>query len=223
MHAWFGVASVAALMRFELDRNLVVTAWAGLVLALMAVAWWSDRRVFLFQGLVMSAAVLFRGAFSNLMEAGLGTVPGRMLHVGGACALLFLSLAFALPLRRRAQEKEDPGWVGSFLGHPEQVLFFVPLALLSGLLAAEMRQGFVTIAWGIEGAAAFLFALWVKQRSYRLAGLGLLLLCVGKIVIVDAWRLQGTYRYLTFVVLGCLLLLVSFLYSRHREVFRQYL
>jgi hypothetical protein len=223
VHAWFGMASVAALMRFELDRNLVVAAWAGLVVALIALAWWSDRRVFLFQGLVMSAAVLFRGAFSNLMEAGLGTVPGRLLHVGGAAALLFLSLAFAFPLHRRAQEKGDPGWTGFLSRHPEQVLFFVPLALLSGLLAVEMRQGFVTIAWGVEGAAAFLFALWVKQRSFRLAGLGLLLLCVGKILIVDAWRLQGSYRYLTFVVLGCLLLLVSFLYSRHREVFRQYL
>jgi uncharacterized membrane protein len=201
----------------------VVTAWAALVLALMALAWWSDRRVFLLQGLVMSAAVLFRGALSDLMEGGLGAVPGRMLHVGAAAALLFLSLAFAFPLLRRYQEKGQPGWVRSLLGHPEQVLFFVPLVLLSGLLAVEMRQGFVTIAWGVEGAVAFLFALWVKQRSFRLAGLGLLLLCVGKIVIVDAWRLQGTYRYLTFVVLGCLLLLVSFLYSRHREVFRQYL
>ena len=223
VHAWFGMASVAALMRFELERELVVMAWAGLVVALMALAWWSDRRVFLLQGLVMSFAVLFRGALSDLLEGGLGTVPGRLLHVGGAAALLFLGLAFAFPLRRRAQDKGEPGWVGSLLGYPEQVLFFVPLALLSGLLAAEMRQGFVTIAWGVEGAAAFLFALWVKQRSFRLAGLGLLLLCVGKIVIVDAWRLQGTYRYLTFVVLGCLLLLVSFLYSRHREVFRQYL
>ena len=222
-HAWFGMASVAALMRFELDRNLVVTAWAALVVALMALAWWSGRRVFLLQGLVMSAAVLLRGALSNLMEGGMGTVTGRLLHVGSAAALLFLGLVFAFPLARRAQEEKPAGPASLFLRHPEQVLFFVPLALLTALLALEMRQGFVTIAWGIEGAAAFLFALWVKKRSYRLAGLGLLLLCVGKIVIVDAWRLQGAYRYLTFVVLGCLLLLVSFLYSRHREVFRQYL
>ncbi|MGO9345194.1 MAG: DUF2339 domain-containing protein [Terriglobales bacterium] len=54
-------------------------------------------------------------------------------------------------------------------------------------------------------------------------GLGLLLLCVGKILSVDVWRLDPRDRYLTFIVLGAALLLVSFLYTRNREALRQYL
>ena len=81
----------------------------------------------------------------------------------------------------------------------------------------------ITVGWGIEGVVVFLLALWIGERSYRLAGLGLLLLCVGKILVIDVWQMQGTDRYLTLIVMGSALLLVSFLYSRYREALRQYL
>jgi hypothetical protein len=48
-------------------------------------------------------------------------------------------------------------------------------------------------------------------------------MCVGKILIVDAWRLAPRDRYVTFIVLGLALLAVSFLYSKYRETIRQYL
>jgi len=53
--------------------------------------------------------------------------------------------------------------------------------------------------------------------------LALLLLSAGKILAVDVWQLNPRDRYMTFIILGCALLLVSFLYSRHREALRQYL
>jgi hypothetical protein len=46
---------------------------------------------------------------------------------------------------------------------------------------------------------------------------------VGKIVVVDVWQLNPRDRYLTFIILGSALLLVSFMYTRHREALRQYL
>jgi len=81
----------------------------------------------------------------------------------------------------------------------------------------------VTVAWGVEAVAIFLLALAVGQRSYRLTGLGLLLLCVAKIVLLDVWGLHPRDRYLTFIVLGVALLGVSFLYTRYREAIRHYL
>jgi hypothetical protein len=33
--------------------------------------------------------------------------------------------------------------------------------------------------------AVFLFALWVGKRSFRWTGLGLLLLCVARIIVID--------------------------------------
>jgi hypothetical protein len=44
-----------------------------------------------------------------------------------------------------------------------------------------------------------------------------------KILLRDVWRLNPSDRYLTLIVLGAVLLLVSYLYTRYREAIRQYL
>ena len=95
--------------------------------------------------------------------------------------------------------------------------------MITILLALEMRSGLVTVSWGLEAVVVFLFALLVGERTYRLSGLALLLLCVGKIVVIDVWGLQPRDRYITFIIMGVALLLVSFLYTRYRERIHKFL
>jgi len=106
---------------------------------------------------------------------------------------------------------------------PEQLQFFVAVTLLTLMLARKMPGGLLTMAWGIEGVLIFLFALAVKERSFRLSGLVLLLICVAKVMVMDAWGLQTRDRYLTFIIVGAALVAVSMLYTRYRDTFRQYL
>jgi uncharacterized membrane protein len=68
-----------------------------------------------------------------------------------------------------------------------------------------------------------MFALLVSERSFRLTGVTLLLLCAGKLLLVDVWRLQPRDRYITLIVLGTALLWVSYMYTRYREAIREYL
>jgi uncharacterized membrane protein len=109
------------------------------------------------------------------------------------------------------------------ISRPEQLLFFAPLLLVTVLLAHEMRAGMITVGWSALGVAAFLLALLVGERSYRLAGLGLLLLGVAKILFLDIWHLSPTDRYITLIAVGVALLLVSFLYTRYRETILKFL
>jgi hypothetical protein len=226
---WMGTITFAALMRFELEADWVAGAWAGLAFALMAISWRSQRRLFLYQALLIDTGVLFRAVLHNVYERSYFPVSGwesRWITTGTAIALLLLSLPFAFQLRRKNEPSEETGLVRllqAVVRRPEQLLFFTAIGLLTALLAIEMRHGMVTLSWGVEGVGVFVLALWLGERSFRLAGLGLLLLCVGEILLVDVWRLDPRDRYLTFIVLGAALLLVSFLYTRNREALRQYL
>jgi hypothetical protein len=230
--SYLGTIALAGLMRFELGLDWVIVAWAALVLALVAVAWKSARPLFLHQGYLLCFAVLFRAVFHNFYERSYFAADfwhSRWWSVGSTVTILFLVLPAAFRLRGSAPEgpKADANLPARILAaldrHPEQLFFFVPAFLLTVLLGLEMRRGMVTVAWAVEAVAVFILALWVGQRSFRLAGLGLLLLCVGKIVVVDIWGLTPRDRYLTFIVLGALLLFVSYLYTRYREALRQYL
>ena len=226
---WLGTTSFAALMRFELEADWVAAAWAALAFGLLAIAWRSERRVFLYQGLLMAVGVLFRTVLHNFYQRSYFPASGwesRWITVGTVVALLVAALPITFQLRKKNEESGKTGLVRllqSVVRRPEQVFFFIAVGLLTVLLAIEMRHGMVTLSWGVEGVAVFVLALWLAERSFRLTGLGLLLLCVGKILLVDVWRLDPRDRYLTFIVLGAALLLVSFLYTKNREALRQYL
>jgi hypothetical protein len=228
---FMGTFTLAGWARFELEADWVVAAWAAMIWALAAIAWRYQKRIFLHQGLLLGAAVLMRTTLHNFYERSYFPAPfwqSRRLTVGVTAALLFAVLPLAFRLRRPpdAVPAQRGIWRRLFRAlerHPEQVFFFIPVFLLTVLLALEARMGMVTVAWGVEGVAIFLLALLVGQRSYRLSGLGLLLLCVGKIVMHDVWGLHARDRYLTFIVLGAALLGVSYLYARYRETIRQYL
>lgn len=226
---WLGTLTFAALVRFETGADWVAAGWAALTLALMAVAQRSGKRIFLEQGSFLALGVLFRTVLHNFYERSYFPAPqweSRWITAGAAIALLGAALPFAFLVRRREVKTERGGLAAAVqlaLSRPEQFLFFIAVGLLTGLLGVEMRHGIVTLAWGIEGLLVFLLALRIGERSFRLTGLGLLLLCAGKILAVDVWRLDPRDRYLTFIVLGAVLLLVSFLYTRNREALRQYL
>jgi len=227
---WMGTITVAGLVRFELEADWVAAGWAALAFGLTVVAWRSQQRVFSHQALLLSMGVLFRTILHNFYQRSYFPAPSwittRWTTVGTALLLLLAALPFLFQLREKNMPSRKSGFrrvFEFFERRPEQVFFFIVLGLLTSLFAIEMRRGMVTLSWGVEAMAVFVFALWVGERSFRLAGLGLLLLSAAKILVLDVWRLNPSDRYLTLIVLGAALLSVSFLYTRYRETIRQYL
>lgn len=107
--------------------------------------------------------------------------------------------------------------------NPQHLFFFVPTLLLTVLVSLEAPRAYLTAAWGLEGVVVFLVALKLGERVFRWFGLGLFLLCIGRIVFVDAWALDPLGRIISFMGLGAALLVVSFLYARNRDTWKKYL
>jgi len=103
-------------------------------------------------------------------------------------------------------------------------MFFVPVALMAILLVIEIDFGWNVLALALEGVVVVLGAFFAKERSYRLTGLGLLLLCVLKFVLWDVWKLNDPRApYLSLIGLGALILVAGYLYSRNRKALRELL
>jgi uncharacterized membrane protein len=224
---YLGTASVVALLYFQFADDWLVTAWAAVVFVLFGVALLLDRSIFLYQAILLTGGTCVRAIMHNLFGASYfsdGDWTGRYFVLGSAVAVLLACLPFAFRLRERSKNQTlRIRWLTALVQHPEQFMFFAPVLLLTLMLALKMRAGMVTVAWGIEGVLIVLLALAVNERSFRLTGMILLLVCVGKIIVRDAWGLAPRDRYITFIILGAALLLVSFLYSKYRETIRQFL
>jgi len=242
-----GLTALFALLYFEVRPDWVVLAWTLTTIAVLALAALMKRRLFVAQSLVLLLAVAARALFFHLFS----TAPldatfftGNWFTVGLTCALLLLSLPLAFALRtyfistNRSVISSEGGAVAdaverpavvlpprltAILHRPEQPWFFVPLALLTLLFFVQLHGALISISWVGLGVLTFLFALTVSQRSYRLAGLGLLLLGVAKVLTWDVWKAAPTERYLTLIIMGAALLLVSFLYSRYHETLLKFL
>jgi len=224
-----GVASIAFLIRFEAQAPNVVVFWAALTLVLLAVARWLGQAVFLYQAIVLAICTTVRTMLYNLVTPSyFSRADVRARTVGEVIALFFISLVFAFRLRKTpppdllGDGTAFARWLRRISARPEQLFFFAAVALLTPLIAVEMKHGEITVGWGIEAVLVFMLALAVGERSFRLCGLGLLLLCLGKLLF-DVWNMNTGERTISMTVLGAVLLLVSFLYSRYREAIRKYL
>lgn len=224
---YLGTASAVALLYFQFASDWLATAWAAVVFALFGAALLLDHPIFLHQGILLTVGTCVRGIMHNLFGASYfsgGDWTGRYFVLGSAVAVLLACLPFAFRLREHGKQQTlRIRWLAALVRHPEQFMFFAPVLLLTLMLALKMRAGMVTVAWGIEGVLIVLLALVVNERSFRLTGMILLLVCVGKVMVRDAWGLAPRDRYITFIILGAALLLVSFLYSKYRETIRQFL
>jgi Predicted membrane protein (DUF2339) len=226
--AYLGTGTVVALLYFQFANEWLVTAWAAVVFILLGVAVWLDRPLFLIQSLLLAVGVCTRGVMHNLFGASYftgGDWTGRYFVLSSAIAILLACLPFAFQWRDRYRAKFSDNWFGALMRHPEQFMFFAPVALLTLMLAIKMRAGMVTVAWGVEALSIMIFAFVIKERSFRLTGFLLLIASFGKILLLDMWSGAWTWRdrYITFVIVGVAMVSASFLYNKYSEKIRQFL
>jgi hypothetical protein len=82
---------------------------------------------------------------------------------------------------------------------------------------------FLTGSWSLLGIAIFGLGLIFKERWYRLSGLLILALAVGRIVVVDLWQFGTLSRVLTLLSCGAVLGILGFIYNRYGETIKKYL
>lgn len=84
------------------------------------------------------------------------------------------------------------------------------------LLGEVMPQQLTTLGWGAAAFGLFALGFTLGERWYRLTALAVLAFTLGRLVFVDLSGLPPDQRILTFILLGVMLLAVSYVYTRAR-------
>jgi uncharacterized membrane protein len=103
------------------------------------------------------------------------------------------------------------------------VLFGAATLGAAWFLLFEVSGSWLTVAWGLQGVALLVAGFALRERGVRLTGLALLGVCIAKLFLYDVAELEMVFRIFSFIILGALLLAVSFVYSRYREQIRRLL
>ncbi|HSE35744.1 MAG TPA: DUF2339 domain-containing protein, partial [Blastocatellia bacterium] len=79
------------------------------------------------------------------------------------------------------------------------------------------QQLSISVVWTIYGGALLTIGIARRSKLLRVMGLLLLGLTIFKVFLFDLSSLEKLYRIISFIVLGLILLTVSFLYQRYRQ------
>jgi uncharacterized membrane protein len=179
-----------------LPAAAVTPAWALVALALAEFG----RGSLSVQALIVSASVFIRCVAVDFDS------PQIMLSVAPAIA------CYCAALLRRER--------GSFA---RLCYSLMAVGLTAALIYQEVSGSMRTIAWGLEGVALLGAGFPLGDRVLRLSGLAMLAGCIGKLFFWDLRNLDTLPRIFSFIVLGALLVGVSWVYTRFRESVQRYL
>jgi hypothetical protein len=96
-------------------------------------------------------------------------------------------------------------------------------ALLAALIFHEVTGSVLTVAWGAEAVGLLAAGFALRDRVLRLTGLAMFFVCTAKLFFWDLRNLETLPRIVSFIVLGLLLVAVSWVYTRFRDQVQKFL
>jgi uncharacterized membrane protein len=99
----------------------------------------------------------------------------------------------------------------------QQVMYLLAVGLVVIAIALRFDGLSVTILWLLLSIGLFGLGAWLRDKTWRLAALGLMALTLLKLLVLDSLRFSAGQKVAAYLALGLLLLVVSFFYQKFRE------
>lgn len=212
-----------------LSATWITVFWAAQAVALYWVAAKGRDRILLNGTIVLGVLVAFR-----YLVADLAIVPGSPRFGGwhdgftegwplrAFTALVVIASCFAIvwldsaslvngsyrDVSRWFEALGIISWFGYLNGEVNRFTSqFLPRAALASY----------SVLWALFAAGLLGVGLWKKRKVYRISAIVLLFLTIGKVLLLDTAEVTAPYRILSCVVLGAVLVCLSFLYYRFSD------
>jgi uncharacterized membrane protein len=76
----------------------------------------------------------------------------------------------------------------------------------------------LSILWGLYALALIAYGIWKKHRGIRFSAMIMLVITLLKVTILDLSHANTLTRTISYIALGGILLLISYLYNRYKEL-----
>jgi uncharacterized membrane protein len=195
-----------ALARFELGAAPAVAAWSLFGLGLFLFGQWRKISDLRWQSYALAVLSFCYAAW--ILDADHARVR--------TTAIVIVSFYCAQLLAPRHPGESIERFARAFYS-------LLATLLLAILLYYEVSGGTLTMVWAAEALALLGAGFPLRDRVQRLSGLALFMICVLKLFLYDLRELETVNRILSFIVLGLILVGVSWMYTRFRDRIQRYL
>ena len=221
-------ALLAATVGVKFDGGWLTAAWAAEGAAVMWIGLRVSRGWFRAAGAVLLAVAAGRWLVLSILQP----VPANFrlfLNEPTALGVLLVGLCYALAWLHRARPSPEHSYARTIAGLLVSASVATVILLtaqnhayweIEGALNADATfagQLVLSLTWAAYAAVLIIVGIRRGYRPIRYAAIVLFGLTVVKVFVSDLSGLEGIYRVLGLLVVGTILLLVSFLYQRRRK------
>jgi uncharacterized membrane protein len=104
------------------------------------------------------------------------------------------------------------------------ILWIASSELITWMDLLKFAQSYklgLSILWGVYALFLIAFGIWKNKKHLRIGAIGLFAITLTKLFFYDISHLNTIAKTIVFVSLGILLLLISFLYNKHKHLISQ--
>jgi hypothetical protein len=217
---------LVVLIRFELGRVLAVLGWGVLGVILLYIGLRFKNIDLRWQSYLIALLTFGRSWGTNFfVPEGISGVFTPTVIGSIVIASLYLCQLLCPRTGARFESGRNNAYqLLLWMDANARVLYsLLATVLLGALLFYEMPGRLLTAAWGIEGAILLLIGFALRDRVFRLTGLSVLGVCLPKLFLYDLRHMETPYRIFSFLLLGFLLIAVSWVYTRFKSQVKAYL
>lgn len=215
VYAWISFALLVLLAFIELNSKYSV--WLSVVwsiIALILVFFYSkNSRLFLYQSLGVSLLVFLKIIFHDSWKLAAfdnyDLLSSTRFIAFLAGILVFYSISIYLGTKPKIMESKEIN-IPHLFCHAGSLLLFL-------LILVEVDELGISIGWSILALFITLLGFTNKKKHLRIQGMVIFSIVILKVFLYDTRNLDTIYRTISYFVLGGLLLLVSFIYTKYKN------
>ncbi len=226
--SWLIAQAVIFLLVFwaqTLSDDWVTVFWSAELVALYWMAAKCNDRALLFGTFLMGVAVVFQHFWSALVfifEPPVGQtftvgIVGRwsagLSVVAGLLLVSWLDYAGRVKgTHQRLSRAFEVLGILSLFGFANVELYRFTTQFMRSIELVG-----ISVLWTLFAAGLMLIGVWMRRKAYRLSAIVLFIVTVLKVLAYDTAEVSTPYRILSCLVLGAMLVAVSFVYYRFSE------
>ncbi len=199
----YAALSVAIIAQFPKPDFFVWLCWQSLIVVSTAI--WFRSKIIILANFIMYLIIFF----SYLIFA------GKIGVVALSFGIVALISARILNWQKNRLELKTEAMRLSYLA---AAFFIFPYALYH-----IVPKDYISLSWTIVAVAYYIISIILKNKKYRWMSLLTLLITVVYVLIVGTTSLDPSYRIISFIFLGLVLLIISIFYSKvkSRNIFNK--
>ncbi|MEK6916589.1 MAG: DUF2339 domain-containing protein, partial [Nanoarchaeota archaeon] len=221
IYSWAASGFLVYILFLELFENHAV--WISIILSVLALVFFliskANTKELRYQSIAISSMLFLKVLLydsSNLRDFNANNLLSSTRFFAFVITIItFYIISWYLESKKDRLDKAE-FVLTNIYSYAGTILAFV-------LVMIEMEEFWISVGWSVLALIIMISGFSLRKKHLRMQGMIIFSITIVKVFLYDTRNLETIYRTVSYIVLGVILLLVSFIYTKYKENLKEIL